>query len=66
MTPFQKQWVDTASYEQLLRKWRFEEPGSSWFSGECGDYYVKKMKEAREKTSVDEQVEASKSVGWEK
>jgi hypothetical protein len=34
-----KRWIDNATYEQLLARWRFEPLGSPWFQGELGDYY---------------------------
>lgn len=57
-----KQWIDNASYEELLRKWRFAPIGDAMFQGETGEYYTKVMKEKRENTN---HVSASKSVGWE-
>ena len=59
-----KTWIDNASYESLLSKWRFEPVGSPWFQGEIGDYYTAAMKKKREETSQDEQVAASKRIGW--
>ena len=65
MTPEQKAWIDNASYEQLLHKWRFAPLGDSWFQGECGEYYSKVMSEKRNANS-DEHIQASKSIGWER
>ncbi len=31
-----RQWIDTADYESLLRRWRFSPAGSPWFQGEMG------------------------------
>jgi len=59
-----KQWIDSASYEELLRKWRFEPPGSPWFQGEIGDYYSKHMATKRDEIGNGEHVRASKSIGW--
>ena len=59
-----KTWIDNASYESLLSKWRFESVGSPWFRDEIGDYYMVAMKKKREEISHDEQVIASKSIGW--
>jgi hypothetical protein len=61
-----KQWIDNASYEELLQKWRFAECGDPLFYGEVGEYYQKVMFEKRDKISNEERVAASKSVGWEK
>lgn len=57
-------WIDSATYEQLLRKWRFEPVGSIWFDGEIGAYFIDAMARARKNTPSDEQVAASKSIGW--
>jgi hypothetical protein len=58
------EWIDKASYRDLLSKWRFEEGGSPWFCGEIGDYYKKVMFEKRNMLSNADQVNASKSIGW--
>ncbi len=60
-----KIWLDNASYEQLLSKWRFASAGDPYFQGEVGEYYSKIMKEKRDSVSNAEQVAASKSIGWE-
>ncbi len=59
-----KDWIDKASYEDLLRKWRFAPVGSPFFVGEEGNYYSKIM---ADKKAVDhnEAVRASKTIGWE-
>ena len=57
-------WVDGASYEQLLGKWRFEPSGSPWFEGEMGDYYKAVMLERSHETPDEERVRVSKSLGW--
>lgn len=55
-----KTWIDNATYEELLSKWRFATIGDPFFAGEIGDYYAKVMKEKREN-----HVEVSKKIGWE-
>lgn len=64
MTEQQKQWIDSSSYEQLLRRWRESPIGSDWFHGDTGEYYSKVMAEKREKVGNDEHVRVSKSIGW--
>jgi len=59
-----KNWIDNASYEDLLQKWRYAPVGNEIFQGETGEYYSKVMAEKRAKTD-DNGVSASKSVGWE-
>ena len=61
-----KAWIDSASYEQLLSKWRFEPAGSRWFTGELGEYYTKAMQKKRNEAPQEEQVAASKNLGWER
>jgi hypothetical protein len=60
-----KAWVDAASYESLLRKWRFAISGDPHFQGEMGDYYIAAMKKKRDEVGDDEHVRASKRIGWE-
>jgi len=62
MTPEQKEWIDNASYEQLLHKWRFAPAGDPFFSVDTGIYYEEVMQ--RKKQEVDH-VAASKRVGWD-
>ena len=61
-----KKWIDSNSYETLLRRWRFAPAGSDpIFQGEIGDYYSKVMFKKRDALPAGEQVSASKNVGWE-
>lgn len=59
-----KDWIDSASYERLLSKWRFEPNGSPWFQGDVGIYFEKVLKEKREEVGEEEHVRVSKSIGW--
>ena len=61
-----KNWIDNASYEELLRKWRSAPPGDRFFQNEAGDYYSFIMRVKREQVGQAEHVRASKSIGWEK
>lgn len=63
MTPDIKQWIDSASYEQLLEKWRTAPVGSPFFQDEAGKYYSKIMKEKREQVGDAAHTAASKSIG---
>lgn len=65
MTPDQKEWIDTASYEELLRKWRYAPVGDPMFQDDTGQYYSKQMAEKRKEIGNDEQVRASKNIGWD-
>jgi hypothetical protein len=57
-------WIASAPYEELLRKWRHEQPGSPWFKGAVGTAFNKRMQVCRETISIDEAVAISKRVGW--
>lgn len=59
-----KSWISGADYETLLRKWRFAEVGDPLFQGEVGEYYSKTMFSKRDDLSHEEQVRASKNIGW--
>jgi hypothetical protein len=58
-----KTWIDGATYEQLLQKWRYSAIGDPIFLGETGEYLSKIMFEKRALLS-DGGVSASKTVGW--
>ena len=58
-----KDWIDNASYRDLLYKWRFEEAGSPWFQGKIGEYYTKTITERRNKDNTLH-VATSKAIGW--
>jgi hypothetical protein len=57
-----KLWIDNASYEDLLRKWRYATLGDHMLQGETGEYFSKVM--FAKKMNCDH-VQASKNVGWE-
>lgn len=58
------EWIATSSYEELLRKWRHEQPGSPWFTGPVGKAYDARMKKCRQILTIEEAVKISKRVGW--
>ena len=62
MTPEQKEWIDKASYETLLCKWRFAPAGDVIFQGEIGECYSKVMSEKRAADPAGA-VAASKNIG---
>ncbi len=61
-----KEWIDNASYEELLRKWRFAPVGDPFFIGEMGAYYGRKLSEKRQEVGNEEHVRVSKMIGWAK
>lgn len=67
MTPREKDWIDKASYEALLRRWRFTitPPGESIFSGESATYYAEVMRKRREEIGPAGHTATSKAIGWE-
>jgi len=56
-----KTWIDKASYEQMLHRWRFAPAKDKIFQGDTGTYYCRVMREKREKIDP---VAASENVGW--
>ena len=63
MTQDEKEWIDNASYEQLLRKWRNAPSGNPMFQGETGQYYRLVMAKRRNEIGPAEHVRASKNIG---
>lgn len=63
MTPKQKEWVDKASYIQLLDRWRNAPIGDSIFIDDIENYYQEAMKKKR--ISDEEHTKASKQIGWD-
>ena len=59
-----KEWIDNASYEELLGKWRRAPTGDPFFIGEIGDYFKKAMDAKRDMIGDAEAVQASKNIGW--
>jgi hypothetical protein len=62
MTTEQKNWIDNASYEDMLRLVRFAPVGDTFFADEeTWEYFTSVMNEKRK--DVDH-VAISKMVGW--
>ena len=59
-----KNWIDNATYQELLQVWRFEPIGSDWFQDELGEYFKIKFFKKGEETPNEEMAQASKNVGW--
>lgn len=60
-----KEWIDKATYEDLLRRWRFTDIGDPMFVGDTGEYFIKRMKELRALGARNDiHVTASKRIGW--
>ena len=58
------EWIDGASYEELLKIWRFAPVGDPLFQGEVGSYYSKQLAKKRELLDADMTVKISKRIGW--
>lgn len=58
-----EQWIENATYEEMLRRWRFAPIGDPAFRGDTGKLFSKVLFEKRDKLSPDEQAQASKNVG---
>ena len=63
LTKENKHYIDSLSYEELLRKWRFAPSGNKWFQGETGEYWGNRMHEMKEKESNPALI--SRKVGWD-
>jgi hypothetical protein len=61
----QKEWIDNASYEELLRRWRFATANDSMFRGDLGEYYATVMFKKRDQLPPGEAAVISKKVGWD-
>ena len=57
--------IDSMSYEELLRKWRFAPIGDPMFQGESGCYFDRRMADMRaELGGAEIHTAASKRIGW--
>ncbi len=63
-TNAEKDWIDNATYQELLRRWRHAPVGDPMFQGDTGDYYSKVMAEKRSAVGPVAAVAASKAIGW--
>ena len=58
-----KNWIDNATFEQLLRHWRNASAGDEMFQGDTGDYYSKVMGMKHTQVGPSVAVQASKNIG---
>lgn len=67
LTKEKKAEIDALPYRELLYRVRFSPLGSPDFTGEVGEYFLKRMEELRSAPGGNEMhVAASKSIGWER
>ncbi len=66
MTEEQKQWIDNASYEDMLRRNRYGPIGDPMFQSgtELCDYFKEVFKRKRQEAGDSGHVTASKRIGW--
>lgn len=64
LTEANKKHIDAMSYKVLLSRWRNAPIGDTWFEGETGKYWGKRMAEVRDRPETDH-VGASKRIGWD-
>ena len=59
-----KRWIDNASYEELLRKWRYAPTGDPFFHNDTGmgACYSEVMKKRKEEVGHAAAVAASKAI----
>ena len=59
-----KQWIENASYQSLLHRWRFAPVGDPMFSGDLGEHYKRIINIKRAIDGDEATIQASKSIGW--
>jgi len=64
MTPEQKEWIDKATYIELLEKWRFGDCKDTIFQGEAGAYLNQMRARRLGEVGQEAAVQASKAIGW--
>jgi len=57
-------WIDNASYEDLLRKWRFAPAGDPLFQLLTGKYYWLVMEQRKQELPPGQAAAISKKLGW--
>lgn len=56
--------IDSMSYEEMLREWRFSEIPNPLFEGDAGKYFAYHMERKKCELSESEKVAISKQIGW--
>lgn len=64
MNQEQRDWIDNASYKDLLRRNRFSSLDDSIFQGLSGTHFMETMRIKEGKLKPGEKTEISKSIGW--
>lgn len=64
LTPKNKEHIDSLTYTQLLRHWRFTPTGvDQWLEGATGKYWCTRMGQLKI-ANPDEAIAISKELGW--
>ena len=66
MTKDEKKWLDEASYEELLRRWRFAPSSDPLVQGDAGIHFQQVLDRRRKEIGTDEHVRISKKIGFQK
>lgn len=64
MTDEEKKRMDSMSYREMFRIWRFSPVGNSLLQGESGRYFEKVMTSKRADVGPAEHTRISKELGW--
>lgn len=57
-----KEWIDNASYEELLTHWRFAPVEDPFFQGEMGIYFQQVMEQKKLEIPLEERAKINKRV----
>jgi hypothetical protein len=63
LTPENKAYIDASDIYTLLYRVRFAPVGDPWFTGETGDYWMKRLAKVRAEDD-SAYVQASQDMGW--
>jgi hypothetical protein len=64
MSKRNKEWIDNASYKELLYRWRYAPAGDPMFVGETGSYFENTMHKKKLLLSPEEASNISKQISW--
>jgi hypothetical protein len=64
LTPELKKQIDDMSYEDMLRRQRFDPIGSPLFQGESGEYFIRTWANKRAALPDGTHAQTSKRLGW--
>ena len=59
-------WINEASLEDLMRKWRFAPSGDPFFNFEVGAHFSEILTLRKDRAGQDECVRISKKIGWDR